>query len=162
MCRLYLKGAQPALGRPGKSFFSILKAKILVTSSTLLAIFVSTSAAQHLASLQDSDKMYCQVCDMPLDHSIHLQNHAGAIEWAFGYSYEQVFLPVSELQISDRRLLLIEGHDRDPLVLPTKARSWPTSPESHAPSDPDRSQALLPFAESAQFFSVSPSLPPAP
>jgi hypothetical protein len=34
---------------------------------------------KHLAHLRDGDKIQCQVCKLPLDHKMHLQNHARRI-----------------------------------------------------------------------------------
>jgi len=42
------------------------------TSSDLIKHF----RRKHLSNLQSGDNIYCRVCDIPLDHKMHLQSHA--------------------------------------------------------------------------------------
>ncbi|KAM5357705.1 hypothetical protein ACJZ2D_015990 [Fusarium nematophilum] len=33
----------------------------------------------HLSNIQDDEKLHCRLCDLPLDHKMHLQNHAETV-----------------------------------------------------------------------------------
>lgn len=72
--------------RPRKCFLCVGKALSLTpddpqTEELIHEFYTSGDLSKHfrrkhLSNLQDSDKIYCQVCDMHLDHKMHLQSHA--------------------------------------------------------------------------------------